>query len=46
MTGDLTGDVTGDVASVDEYTALPSEAKEQMPMSSLIKLEGPVQSFD
>ena len=46
MTGDLTGDVTGDVAIVDEYTALPPEAKEQMPMSVVIVVEGPVQSSD
>ena len=46
LTGDLTGDVTGNVPFVDEYTALPWEEKEQMPMSSLMILEGPVQSFD
>ena len=46
LTGDLTGDVTGNVAFVDEYTALPSEEEEQIPMSSLITVEAPVQSFD
>ena len=46
VTGDDTGDAPGDVAIVDEYTALPSEAKEQTPMSALMTLEAPVQSFD
>ena len=44
LTGDLTGDVTGDVALVDEYTALPFEEKEQIPMSDVIVVEAPVQS--
>ena len=44
LTGYLTGDVTGDVAIVDEYTALPSAAKEQTPMSDEVVVEVPVQS--